>query len=154
MFKIALLVMFLLVQAVSFAQYLEYEEMMEVLDVAADTSATTKYMLAKKFIVNSIDEGEAGLGMVFESPVKDDDYFIGVYEDKTNGFYTIIEYTRNPARWDAYIRTAKRNDFAFSAMKNIEEGVTYFTYTKGEMLMGLMVIRSETGVKYQFSFTR
>jgi len=154
MFRKAVLILFLLVPGVSFAQYLEYDEMMEVLDVAADTAKISAIITSKGFVLNSVAEEETGISIVFESLHKSDNYFVGIYEDKANGFFTIIEYTDNPQRWDNYIRVAKLNDFAFSAMKDLGEGATYFTYLKGEMLMGLLVRKSDGGSKYQFSITR
>ncbi len=154
MFKSALLALFLLLTGVTRAQYLEYSQMMEVLDNARDTSAVSEYLFGKGFILNSKEDGELGFSVIYEALGTDDDYFVGLHEDSENGIYTVIEYTKNPVRWDAYIRTAKRNDFAFSGMKDLENGVTSFTYMKGELLMGLYIFKDEDGVRYKFSFTR
>jgi len=154
MFKTAFLALFLLVTGVIQAQYLEYSEMMEVLDKARDTSAVSRYLTEKRFILNSAEAGELGYNLLFEAIGTDDDYFVGLYEDRENGIYTVIEYTKNPGRWDAYIRAAKRNDFALSGMKDHGDGVNSFTYMKGEMLMSLWIFKKEDGARYQFSFSK
>ena len=154
MFQRYLAVLIFLVSIPSFGQYLSYGEMTKLLDFKSDTSLIKGEMAGKGFYLNREESDTNGFSLVFESPLESDEYFVGVFEDRKNDMYTVIEYTKNPTRWEAYIAASKENGFIFSGMKNPAEGTTYFTYMKDEMLMGLLVKRETEGTKYQFSFTR
>ncbi|MBN8545459.1 MAG: hypothetical protein J0L60_04920 [Ignavibacteria bacterium] len=149
-----LAIILFLVTMPSFGQYLSYGEMTKLLDFKSDTSLIKSEMAGKGFYLNTDDSDSNGFRLVFESPLESDDYFVGVFQDLKNDMYTVIEYTKNHIRWEAYITASKENGYIFSGMKNPAEGTTYFTYMKDEMLMGLLVRRDSEGTKYQFSFTR
>ncbi len=154
MIKRSVITLLLLATTSVNAQYLDYTEMIEVLEKASDTSAVNGYLTARGFILNSVETGESGYKLLYEAVGTGDEYFVGLYEDKENDIFTVIEYTKNPSRWDAYIRAAKRNDFALTGMNDAGDGVTSFKYMKGELLMSLWIFKEEEGVRYQFSFSK
>lgn len=153
-FKRSLITLILLASTAVNAQYLGYSEMMEVLEKARDTSAVSGYLTARGFLLNSVDNGEPGYNILYEAVGTDDEYFVGLYEERENAIFNVIEYTRNASRWDEYIRATKRNDFMLTGMKDHGAGVTSFKYMKGETLMSLWIFKEEDGIRYQFSISK
>jgi len=140
------------------AQYLGYNDLLELIKIA-DTPAKFDKFLTERGFDYSAGEDEGGYGdgilsYTYAKEMDDDYYYVGVYHDSTNGYTSVGESSLKEARWEHYLDIVTTHGYTKSEESTDDDEVMWIEFEKDEYSIRIIRHKEDDEVDYNLILTK
>ena len=137
----------------SLSQYLSYQELKSLLDIAKDEVKADDYLVSRGFEFEGGNSNEERKIVQYSKYIGQDDYIVTIVDNMIN-YVNVQEHSMNINRWKQYKNIVTNNGFKQTKSETEENGYMSIYYQKNELEITLTRGTNANGAIYRFLLSK